>query len=65
MTDLIYIGIDVAKRSLDIAQRPTGKAFQVRHDEAGIADLVQRLVPLRPARSGSSPGPRAGWRRRT
>jgi transposase len=50
MTDpAIYIGIDVAKSSFDVAQRPEGTIFHVGNDAAGIADLVERLVTLQPA----------------
>jgi len=44
-----YVGIDVAKDSLDVHARPTGLAFRVANDEAGIATLLARLHDLRPA----------------
>jgi transposase len=44
-----YVGIDVAKDSLDVHARPTGLAFRVANDEAGIATLLARLQGLRPA----------------
>jgi transposase len=43
-----YVGIDVAKGWLDVAQRPGGEAWRVTNDERGIADLVARLKALRP-----------------
>jgi transposase len=44
-----YIGIDVAKSALDVNQRPEGMTFQVSNDEAGIAELVERLAASQPA----------------
>jgi len=45
----IYVGIDVAKDRLDVAQRPGTGAWWVTNDDQGIADLVARLKALRPA----------------
>jgi transposase len=44
----LFVGIDVAKDVLDVAVRPTGDAWQVTNDEAGINALVERLKTLRP-----------------
>jgi transposase len=44
----LFIGIDVAKDVLDVAVRPTGDAWQVTNDEAGINALVERMKTLRP-----------------
>jgi len=44
-----YVGVDVAKDWLDVAQRPEGAPWRVSNDERGIAALVERLVQLRPA----------------
>jgi transposase len=44
----IFVGIDVSKRRLDIAVRPTGEAFHVDNNEAGIAGLNERLASLKP-----------------
>lgn len=44
-----YVGIDVAKDWLDVAQRPGGEAWRVSSDETGIATLIKRLKGLRPA----------------
>jgi transposase len=49
MTAESFVGIDVAKSSLDLAVRPAGTHERVPNDEAGIAQLVARLQPLRPA----------------
>lgn len=43
MTPQTFIGIDVAKRQLDVASRPEGDVLSVANDEAGIQDLVERL----------------------
>jgi len=43
-----YVGIDVSKATLDVAVRPSGAAWQSANEEAGIAALVTRLVPLAP-----------------
>jgi len=45
----IYVGIDVAKDRLDVAQRPGTEAWWASNDEQGIADLVERLKALHPA----------------
>src|SRR5690348_10409047 len=41
-----FVGIDVAKRRLDIHARPSGERFTTDHDEDGVAALVQRLAAL-------------------
>jgi transposase len=38
----VFIGIDVGKAHLDVAERPSGTTWRVAHDEAGIAALVAR-----------------------
>jgi transposase len=43
-----FAGIDVSKAALDVALRPGDDAWRSTNDEAGIADLVGRLQPLRP-----------------
>ena len=42
----IFVGIDVAKDRLDVHIQPSGEAFSVARDDAGLADLVRRLHPL-------------------
>lgn len=42
------VGIDVSKASLDVAVMPTSSAWSVPNDDAGIAGLVDRLMPLHP-----------------
>ena len=44
-----FVGLDVAKRHLDVAVRPTGQIWQVPNDEAGRASLVQAVHDLSPA----------------
>lgn len=44
----VYVGVDVAKDWLDVAQRPEGAVWRVGNDERGVATLVERLVQLRP-----------------
>src|SRR5919202_411825 len=43
------IGIDVAKRRLDIHLRPSGEGFAIDYDDGSVAALVARLVALAPA----------------
>jgi transposase len=38
-----FIGIDVAKRQLDVAERPSGARWSGANDLGGIAGLVERL----------------------
>ncbi len=44
----VYVGIDVAKDRLDVAQRPGTEIWWVTNDDGGIADLVARLKVIRP-----------------
>jgi len=44
----VFVGIDVARRSLEIATRPTGERWQVGNDPNGISALVARLRAVRP-----------------
>jgi transposase len=45
----IFVGIDVSKARLDVALRPSGEQWGSPNDEAGIAELVERMRPLAPA----------------
>jgi len=47
--DSIIVGIDVAKDRLDVAVRPSGEAFVVDRNAAGLEMLVERLKPLAPS----------------
>jgi transposase len=48
MTGEVFIGIDVARDSLEIAVRPAGEQWNVANDTVGIAALLPRLRALRP-----------------
>ena len=45
----IFAGIDVAKNKLDVHVRPSGAAFAVSRDHAGLAELVDKLKGLAPS----------------
>lgn len=45
----LFVGLDVAKATLDVAVRPTGAHWQVPNDETGIVALTARLGALQPA----------------
>lgn len=42
----VIVGIDVAKRTLDVAVRPSGEHWQVSNDAGGIEDLIARVQDL-------------------
>jgi transposase len=44
-----FVGVDVAKATLDVAERPSARKWGVANDQAGIAQVVTRLQDLRPA----------------
>jgi transposase len=48
MEHSLFVGIDVAKDHLDVHIRPTGEAFRVRGDDAGLATLLAQVRPLQP-----------------
>ena len=43
-----FVGIDVSKHSLDVVIRPTGESLTTVNEEAGIQELVARMLALRP-----------------
>lgn len=43
MTTGRFVGVDVAKRRLDVAEHPRGDRWDATNDVAGIAGLVERL----------------------
>jgi transposase len=45
-----FVGIDVSKATLDVCVLPTGEAFTVSNDTAGIDELLTRLRPMAPER---------------
>jgi transposase len=44
----VFVGVDVAKRRLDVHLRPSGEGFTIDHDEERVAALVERLAALAP-----------------
>ena len=46
---LVFVGIDVAQATLEVAVRPTGEAWQVANDEVAFGDLVERVRKLKPS----------------
>jgi transposase len=44
----VFVGIDVSKKTLDVAVRPGEQLWSVSNDEAGIAELCERLTALQP-----------------
>jgi transposase len=46
---LVFVGLDVAKATLDVALRPSGEQWSVPNDEVGVAALLERLRPQSPA----------------
>jgi transposase len=44
----VFVGIDVAKDRLDVHLRPSGEAWAVGRDAAGLATLVERLAATSP-----------------
>jgi transposase len=48
MAEGTFVGIDVSKDHLDLADRPAEKVARFRYDEAGTAALVDRLTADRP-----------------
>jgi transposase len=46
--DFIAVGIDVSKDHLDVAVRPSGEAFTVERNAAGVEQLAERLRTLSP-----------------
>ena len=48
-TGPLYVGIDVSKAQLDVAERPSGERAVIPHTEQDIAALVKQLGARRPA----------------
>ena len=44
----VFVGIDVAKRHLDLAVHPSGESWRQEYTEAGLSALLERLRPLQP-----------------
>ena len=47
-SQLVYVGIDVAKAHLDVARHDEDEVWRVSNDEEGIQELVDRLEDLGP-----------------
>ena len=47
--DPCYVGIDVAKATLDVALYPQENQWQVPHTEAGLSSLAVQLRERQPA----------------
>jgi transposase len=45
----VFVGIDVAKRRLDVHLLPSGESFAIDHGEEEATALTERLVALAPA----------------
>jgi transposase len=50
--EVVFVGIDVSKATLDVAVYPTGESFQVGNDRDSRAALVRRLGKLKPEAIG-------------
>jgi transposase len=48
MSVQVFVGIDVSKAHVDIAVRPEGQPFSASNDEAGCAEVIERLRTLAP-----------------
>jgi len=48
VSDSVFVGIDVSKQTLEIASSHESKTWQVTNDPAGIDELAQQLVQLKP-----------------
>lgn len=47
--DAVVVGIDVSQEKLDVHVLPSGEAFVISNDEAGIGDLADRLAGFAPS----------------
>ncbi len=43
-----FVGIDVAKNTLDLRLEPVGESLHVAYDDVGMAEIRQRLIALAP-----------------
>jgi transposase len=44
----MFVGIDVSKKTLDVAVRPGGEQWSVKNDDEGLRALCERLGTLKP-----------------
>lgn len=49
MSDSVFVGIDVSSQTLEVASSAEAKTWQVGNDAAGIEQLTEQLMSLRPA----------------
>ncbi len=45
----LFVGVDVSKSYLDVFLRPSAERLRLANDEAGVAELVERLGAVEPA----------------
>ncbi len=45
----VFVGIDVAQATLEVAVRPISETWQVANDEVAFGDLVERVRQLKPS----------------
>ena len=43
-----FVGIDIAKRHLDVCLLPQRQSFQLPHTEQGLADLITQMLQIKP-----------------
>lgn len=43
-----FVGIDVSKNALDLRIEPLGESLHIAYDEAGVSEIVRRLVEVAP-----------------
>jgi hypothetical protein len=43
MSTAVFVGLDMAKATLDVAVRPSGEHWNLPNDEPSVQDLVERL----------------------
>ena len=48
MSELVYVGIDIAKGSFEVAATGESQTLNLANDEAGHAELCLLLAPLAP-----------------
>ena len=49
MDQAVYVGVDVAKRSLEVGVRPSGESFSESNDPQGCGRVARHLARLSPA----------------
>lgn len=49
MSELVFVGIDVSKKELEVAERPTGQHAVFSNDESGVASMVAFVMSFSPS----------------